>query len=307
MSMNPAPPRTDRQPWARAAPLALALALPALGLAQPAATLETSCRDTSFTGVVIPQKQVDIKAPAAARVAAESAHVGDHVKEGAILVQLDVRRFKLALQQAKAALATEEAAIQEAANLEEKAKDHRRRMRQASRLFSKEELAAADLDVKVAEAHLQAARAQADAATVQVRKARTRLHGATIRAPFSGSIAARFTDAGAMVAANEPLMRIVSYRDVLIRFAVPPSAEARYSVGDEVTVTTGEHGTTLPARILRIAPEIDRPTQLIFIEAAFEKRLPLPVRPGTPVAVRSSPTSRGCTSTTSGKPTLTRP
>jgi multidrug resistance efflux pump len=91
-----------------------------------------------------------------------------------------------------------------------------------------------------------------------------------IRAPFAGRVAERFVDAGTVVDAGRPIVRLISGGDLLVRAAVPPEEARSLAVGRPVSVRIRTLGLTIPGRIERIAPEIDAASQMILIEAHLD-------------------------------------
>lgn len=136
---------------------------------------------------------------------------GDQVRKGQVLVQLDPRPFRAALDQAAAALMRDRARAETARLDAERSK----------RLFEDNVLSAAEWDQKRAEAEALAATVRADSAAVA--NARLNLEYASIRAPISGRTGRLAVNVGDYVraATSEPLVTILQPHPIRVRFTIP--------------------------------------------------------------------------------------
>ena len=79
--------------------------------------------------------------------------------------------------------------------------------------------------------------------------------------------------------------RLTEVPRYLLRFAVPPSEAAQWKAGRPIQWRPDDSETSYRAVVARVAPEVDVPSQMIFVEADLE---PSPVlRDG--LAVRVEP------------------
>ncbi|MGC4122556.1 MAG: efflux RND transporter periplasmic adaptor subunit [Myxococcales bacterium] len=136
---------------------------------------------------------------------------GDEVPEGALLFQIDPRPFELALRQAQAALARDEA---QARNAQIERERYRALM---PGLVSRQEY-----DTRVAAAEALQAAVRADRAAVE--QARLNLGYSVLRAPISGRTGLLQVTAGNLVKADDtarPLVVIRQLSPIDVSFAVP--------------------------------------------------------------------------------------
>ena len=70
-----------------------------------------------------------------------------------------------------------------------------------------------------------------------------------LRAPFAGTVAMRFHDAGNRVEAGEPIARIVGDGKMTLRFAVPPEHARAITVDSRVIATVNTIATPITATI----------------------------------------------------------
>jgi multidrug efflux system membrane fusion protein len=158
---------------------------------------------------------------------------GDQVRRGQVLIQLDPRPFRAALDQAAAALARDRARAETARLDAERSK----------RLFEENVLSAAEWDQKRAEAEALAATLRADSAMVAT--ARLNLEYASIRAPISGRTGRLIVNVGDYVraATSEPLVTIVEPHPIRVRFTIPerdvPLLQRHLRAGPRVEIRPG--------------------------------------------------------------------
>lgn len=196
-------------------------------------------------GVVLAGDSVDIAAKSDARILAVRVAPGAHVKAGAVLVTLDRHLLQQRLSVARAELA--EANERYA---------RRQPLARADATISKEELSLSRMQVLEQRARVaELAQALADA---------------DVRAPFDGTVAARFVDGGALTAAGRPLLRLLSDAVPRVRFAVPPADAATLAPGAAVAVRVDGVAAPVRATVESVAPEIDSAARLVFVLARLD-------------------------------------
>lgn len=201
------------------------------------------------TGDISPLMQVDLFPKVSGYLERMSVNLGDSVRQGQVIAQIDrteflhkVKEVEAKVAQAKANLAEIEAgtrteevrqaeeAVKQAQSRFENARLHRERMEALyqRQIISKKDFDNADTEYTVAEAQLEANQQRLkmlrEGARQEVREAsqaklkemeallaqeQTRLQNAMIIAPFSGEIIRRYVDAGALVSSSTPLVILV--------------------------------------------------------------------------------------------------
>lgn len=280
---------------ARGAMVALAIAAcageptsppPAPVAAAPAPPRAAVVARAAWIGVTTPAEAVDVAPSFDGVVATLAARPGDAVAAGAVLATLDERRLREDVDGATAAL-REAAARVVHAEVEVDRARHKLRVEEVS-LAAGTTPAVAVEDARLAVRASEAAAAEARAARGQVKtqleRVRNRLGDTAVRAPFAGTIAARYADVGAVVGPQAPLVRLVGGGQTRLRFAVPLDQRARLAVGVRV-VATLDGGAARPAVIAAIAPELDQASQLVYVDADLLEADP-PAAPGLPATVR---------------------
>jgi membrane fusion protein (multidrug efflux system) len=175
---------------------------------------------------------------------------GSRVAEGETLALLDETDYRLSHERARAALAVAEANKAHAVAEKERADG----LVKTGGITDKDHLAA-QVGLQVAEASL--AQARADAAIAATQQARAR-----VKAPFSGRVARRHVDPGAMLSAGTPLFTLVDDSRLEFRASVPSADYGKVQLGDPVDVSVDALGDrTLKGTVARVTPLIDERTR----------------------------------------------
>lgn len=214
----------------------------------------------------------DIAAFYAGRLVSMTVRVGDTVKAGDVIAELDPvdakEQIAQARAQAKAAAAERnranverDAAAAEVARLEPLARDQLISALEIDRQRAKANALAATVDTAAAgeaEAH------------ARVRVLEKRIQESVVRAPFAGRIAERYVDPGVIVNASARLVRIVAVAPLRVRFEVPEADIPRLAVGTTLRVITTGDKEGLPAKITGIASEVSRERRVAIVEGMVE-------------------------------------
>ncbi|KPK56340.1 MAG: hypothetical protein AMS22_01460 [Thiotrichales bacterium SG8_50] len=196
----------------------------------------------SFLGDVSALRQARLAAGASGEVRRVMVRVGDHVKAGDLLVEVDP---SLATARVRAAAASKEAS---AAQLE-------RARRDAERLSSAGPDIAAAAEIEQATSEKKRAAAERERLRAAEAEARAQLGRHRVRAPFDGVIAARNVDPGDWVDPGVEVVELVDDRDVEVLASVPPDVARYLSVGDAATLELA--GQRTAATIQGIVPALD--------------------------------------------------
>jgi membrane fusion protein, multidrug efflux system len=190
----------------------------------------------SANGVVEPLQTVAVQAQVGGTLDAVAFHEGDDVQAGQILFRIDARPFEAALRQAQAALARDEAQMQNAQRDAERYKA----------LAEKDYVTKSQADQASSSAASLRATVVADSATVD--NAKLNLGYTTIRAPIAGRTGRLLVRQGNLVRSNaDPLVVINQLRPILVRFPVVqhdfPALQRRNAQGPvTVRVATADSG-----------------------------------------------------------------
>jgi RND family efflux transporter MFP subunit len=225
--------------------------------------------NTEFTrrGVLQPSEQVTVYAETSGSVLQQHASVGDSVRKGSPILELDGRLLKIRLDEARARQKSAQVRLEEA----------------ESHLRDAEE--SDDDDVaRDAKYRRDAARAALDLAETQLAEATDTYDSRIIRAPIDGTIAQVWVDAGELAAGSRQVAEIIVTNPMIAAVALTSDDVAclRGQVQCEARVAGNASG--IPATIRRIAPVADPLTKRFAVELDVdneEGRL----RAGMPVSV----------------------
>ncbi len=287
----------------------LALVLPALGCERQPEPLHSETVAPSFAlpapadpaarpaqretegwiGVVLAREAVEVAAAFAGRLETVEVRVGDTVRRGDRLARIATDSQRQELVMAEASLQAGEAEVARAQAELVSAEERLARRLQSLDLFSKEEIANAQLLRSTAAIGLKAAQARVRQLGAHVQQLRVVLSQAEVRAPFDGTVALRYADPGTVVGADTPIIKLISRDSLLVRFAVPPDQAALLRAGQTVSVQLDDIGLRMRGTIERISPEIDGASQMIVAEARLESGSALGSRLKTGLVANVSP------------------
>jgi len=202
-----------------------------------------------------------ISAEIMARIVELPVHVGEVVKQGALLARLEATDHRLALDREEAALRALQARVDLAAYQLDRARSLSRKNVVSEELLTQRET------------ELRSLRAQLEGQEAAVTQARRRLAKTAVRAPFEAVIDARLASVGELASPGTPLLQIIDYRRLEV--SVPLQARLAESLPraerPELVTPVGRY----PLRLRTITPAFDpvsrtREARLLFTgEAAL--------------------------------------
>lgn len=245
----------------------------AVRVARPAARIETGLARS--TGTVRAKEEATLSAKGTGQIRRIRGAVGDRVRRGTPLIEMDPTNASIALENARAA---ERLA---AANLAAA----QRELARGKVLFEKQSLPEAAYD-KVQTA-TQLAAAQLDQARAALRAAEQQVTDATIVAPFDGVITAKFRNAGDTVTLMPvtPILTLTDVDHLEVRLAAPESIESFVKAGQVIEGVTTPAGQRFAAQVRTKGSVVDTATRTIEVLADVTKVEGPPLRPGTLVNV----------------------
>ncbi|MES1928735.1 RND family efflux transporter MFP subunit [Salinisphaera dokdonensis CL-ES53] len=227
-----------------------------------------------YSGSLEPSAQFTVAPKIAGRIEAVAVDIGDEVASGDTLITLDDQEYRQALAEAEARLQVARAQYEQARSDARTANRSRERVRSlnAKGIAATAELDAAEAEAANANAAQSVARASIAEAKAQVETARIRLGYTEIRANWPEAdnrrrVGERIVEPGDTVAANTPLLRIVSVRPLTAVIQVPEALYPLLSVGQSARLrVAGAESAAFEAEITRIAPIFDPETRRARVE-----------------------------------------
>lgn len=205
------------------------------------------------------------------KIVRRQAELGQRVKAGQVLAQLDPQDYQLAAQAAKAQVAVA------ATNRDLAAADFKRYKELRDQNF----ISGAELERR--DATLKAAQAQVDQAQAQLSGQGNQAAYTTLVADVSGVVTAVEAEPGQVVAAGTPVVRIAQDgpRDVV--FAVPEDRVALIKPGSTVDVRAWSATMALKGVVREVAASADPVTRTFGVKVSLDAKDALPL--GTTVSV----------------------
>lgn len=222
-----------------------------------------------YVGIIFARQLVDIAARSDGRLEAVYVHLGDHLRPGDVIAQIESSAIRQQLEMAEASLRSAQAEAR-STNVELKDAEVRHKRREGlvkAGLVSGEELATAAVQVERARTNLEVAQARVAEQMARVKQTKEALANTTITATFEGTVAARYLDPGAMVHAGSPVIHLMRSEDLWVRFAAPEDRRVTIPVGAKVSVHLEGLPGVIPGTITHIAPGVDTMSQEVVVEA----------------------------------------
>jgi RND family efflux transporter MFP subunit len=194
---------------------------------------DTVVKQVPLTGTITSARVADLSAEVSGQVEAVNVEVGDHVEAGAALVDLDREIEQLTLEALQAS--TRQARAELA--------DVKRRYQDAKRLREQKNISENELRLREAEVEVDSATLKQRQSEEQRQQARVERH--TLRAPFSGVISERQTEAGEWIEPGSPVLTLVAVDDLRIEFRVPQEFYSSINKQSALSVTLD----ALPGRV----------------------------------------------------------
>lgn len=210
----------------------------------------------------------------------ERVHVdiGDPVRRGQVVVELDDDEAAQSLAEAEAELAVARAELEQAradANLARRELERTRTLAQRE-LASQSELDTASARADAQEAAVAVATARVTQREAALARARVQLGYTSVRADWPGEdadrvVGERLINAGDTVAANTPLLTILDLTPVTIAFSAPESDYAQLSAGQPARITADAFPQReFEGRIARIAPRFAEDSRQARVEVTAD-------------------------------------
>jgi len=244
-----------------------------------------------------PYQEVDLHAKVAGYLKAIYVDVGDQVKKGQLIAELEAPEMTQELAQAGATLKRAQVDV-ERARSELRRSEAQASIRRVSfdrlssviqarpNLVARQEIDDAQARMQEAEAQLAAAKAGVEVAEEQVRiatagkeRADTLLTYLRISAPFAGTITRRLADPGAMIQAGTasrvqamPVVQLSQVDRMRLVLPVPESIVPRIRVSAPVEVRVESLKRVIQGRVARFTGKLDAATRTMDTEVDLVNR-----------------------------------
>lgn len=186
--------------------------------------------------------------------------IGDHVEQGQVLADIEAPQIDANLRMAQAQLELAQANLKLA----------QINSARSQQLFANKVNSRQELDTVVATEQVQ--QANRDNAAAQLKDAQEMKAYEQVRAPFSGTIAARYVDVGSLVTSGsartvQKLFDLVQSDPVRVFVNVPQADVGHLQARTQTTVTVDEYaGETFTGKVARDAGAFDLSSRTILLE-----------------------------------------
>ena len=254
-------------------------------------------RSVETVGTLDPNEEVTVSNQVEGTVEKLFVDLGDAVRAGEAVAQLDTRELELNVRQQEAALQQElarvgltdanasfdEASTSQVRQAEATFADAQIRLDRTKKLAQSGVIAQQQLDAQqaqydVADAALRSSRETVRniRASIAARKAalalaQKKLADARVTAPLTGFIKDRPASAGQFLRANSPVVTIVQSSPLKLHVDVPENAVSYVRVGRPVAFQVDAFpDRTFEGKITRIAPSVDQQSRTLKLEALVD-------------------------------------
>ena len=234
------------------------------------------------TGTVRPRTSAVISAKLMGYVREVKVQIGDHVREGQLLVTLDPRDLDVSSRRAESAREEVRAGIPEADSAVAAAKANldlaqvtfgRMQDMYQKRSISNQEFDEASARLKAAQAAYDMARArrtQIDSrvalADQEVRSTEVTRSYAEVLAPFAGVVVARSVEPGILALPGTPMFTIEREGAYRLEASVEESRLSAIRIGQPVSVTLDGIDHEIDARVSEIVPAVDAASRAYIVK-----------------------------------------
>jgi len=275
-------------------PATAATAAPAVAIQQGRVEEKELDRFVEAVGTLDPNEEVTVSNQVEGIVQKLHVDMGDVVRAGQVLAELDTKELELAVQQQSAALqqelarlgitdanaAVDEATTSQVRQAEATFEEARLTLERTKKLYQEQVAPKQQLDQQqarydVAEAALRNARETVRniRATVSARKAalalaEKKLTDARVVAPMPGYVKERPITEGQYLKANSPVVTIVQNSPLKLRVEVPESAITSVRPGRPVRFTVDAFPQkAFDGKVSRVSPSVNQQSRTLRVEA----------------------------------------
>jgi RND family efflux transporter MFP subunit len=210
------------------------------------------------SGSVVARRTAALAASVPGRLARVHVDLGDPVREGDALFEIDAEPYRLSVEESRANLALARAEAAQAADEAERART----------LADKEMIPRQQYERVRTQA--ASARARVEAAAARLERAEHDLSRCVVRAPFAGSIVDRHADEGAMAAPGPQGVVVLQETSALEAVVdIPEASPARVRPGDPARLFVEGGAEPLAATVGAVSDRIDAASR------TYRVRIPL--------------------------------
>jgi len=235
-----------------------------------------------FTGTLLPRSQFVAAPKVPGRLEKLLVNIGDTVRNGDLIAELDSAEYAQQVAQAQAELDVSRASLADSRSALEVAEREYGRAREL-----REQKVTSEAELDEARARSEAARAKFEVAQAQIQQRQAALKAAEVRLSYTRIhvswddgegervVAERFVDEGAMLRANDPIVSIVNLNTVTAVINVIERDFPSIRLGQEAAISADAYpGREFKGTVVRRAPVLREESR----QARVEIEVPNPDR-----------------------------
>jgi len=229
-----------------------------------------------LTAEFFPYQDIDLHAKVSGFVKSITVDIGDHVKQGQTIAELEVPELRDELNKASASLQASMEDVKRAEADYHDAHLNYARLQEVARerpkLVAQQEIDNLQAKESATAGALGAAKRKVEESEAEQSRLKTLLAYTLIVVPFDGVITVRYADTGALIEAGTssntamPLVKLAQEDLLRLRFPVPESAAPLVRVGETVEFRIAALSETCKGKIVRFSDKVDRATRTMVTE-----------------------------------------
>lgn len=227
----------------------------------------------TVVGNLIGAATVEVVPKTNGRLESVSVRLGDPVRRGQVVAQLEDNEIQEQVRQAEAAYEVSGASIrQREADVKfNEANFERSKNLYARQLIPKQTMDDADLKYQAAIAQLDLAKAQFQQSKARLDELKLNLANTIVRSPVDGFIGKRYLDPGASVGPNNPVASVVDIHFVRLVVNLVEKDLKQITAGKPAVVEVDAYpGETFGGKVARVAPVLDPATRTAQMEVEIQ-------------------------------------
>ncbi|MDD3642225.1 MAG: efflux RND transporter periplasmic adaptor subunit [Candidatus Krumholzibacteria bacterium] len=226
-----------------------------------------------FTGTVFPYNQYVVAPKVSGRLLMIRKRIGDPVRRGELIAQIDDAEYQQAVREAEANLRIAQASFAEARSQADLARQEKERLEslRAKDLVTDSEFESAATHYEAQQSRLALAEAQVEQREASLASARIRLGYTRLSASRPGFIGERFVDEGALLAANAAVVLVVGIDSVIVRTTITERDYGFIDRGQPVDVVVDAFaGRRFRGSVARVAPMMREASRMAEMEVEVD-------------------------------------
>lgn len=247
----------------------------------------------SFSGSIEAESKFQVAPKIAGRIKKVNFNIGDKIKNGDIVAELDDEELVLAVQQAESSLEIAKANYNESGELLEISKREYNRVNtmRKQKVASEVEVESASADYKTRSAKHLINKSQLSQSETSLAKEKLKLDHSRVDASWNGGsdtrfVAERFLNEGAMITANTPIVSVIDIDTLKVVIDVVERDYFKIHQGmDALVIPTAMPDKSFVAKVSRVAPMLDEVSRQARIELTLDNKAHQ-LKPGLFVSVK---------------------